>query len=328
MENQSCVVMGIDGGGTHTRVMVADLEGRLLAYVERGASSIHKDVHAKDNVQQAIGDALREAGKQAGDVAALTAGVAGFDAKADLAWVEPLTDVPELHCPRQHVNDAVVAHSGALLSEPGIIVVSGTGSIIVAVNEAGQHIRNYDLHHYAASAARFLAYDATYEVLAGNAQEEDAELVEAMFRFWGVSTVEELAQLAVEGFIADPRERNRKFAELAPALTDFAQQHVPLAQLVCDRAIHQIAVGVNMLSAYFAEPEVKVALVGSVVNSAYFGEQLALRMEQGNRKKLRLTAPAFSPAAGAVLMALKELGVEITPRLLANMGANAEARYA
>ncbi|MGG1555901.1 BadF/BadG/BcrA/BcrD ATPase family protein [Paenibacillus ferrarius] len=328
MENQSRVVMGIDGGGTHTRVMVADLEGRVLAYVERGASSIHKDVRAKENVQQAIVDALGEAGKQAGDVAALVAGVAGFDAKADLAWVEPLTDVPGLHCPRQHVNDAVVAHSGALLSEPGIIVVSGTGSIIVAVNEAGQHIRNYDLHHYAASAARFLAYDATYEVLAGNAKEEDALLVEAMLRFWDVSTLDELAQLAAQGFIADPRERNRKFAELAPDLTDFALMNIPLARLVCDRAVHQITVGVNMLAAYFAESEVKVALVGSVVNSAYFGQQLALRMEQGNRKKLRLISPAFSPAAGAVLLALKALGVEITPRLLANLGANAGAQYA
>lgn len=42
-----------------------------------------------------------------------------------------------IDCLKQHVNDAVVAHSGALLKDPGIIVISGTGSIIYALTEEG-----------------------------------------------------------------------------------------------------------------------------------------------------------------------------------------------
>ncbi len=37
------VVVGLDGGGTHTLVMVADLAGSVLSYTEKGASSIYKD---------------------------------------------------------------------------------------------------------------------------------------------------------------------------------------------------------------------------------------------------------------------------------------------
>ncbi len=59
-----------------------------------------------------------------------------------------------------HVNDAVSAHRGALMDEQGIDVMAGTGSIIVGMTDDGQMIRNYDFHHYAASAARFIAYDA------------------------------------------------------------------------------------------------------------------------------------------------------------------------
>jgi glucosamine kinase len=35
-----------------------------------------------------------------------------------------------------HVNDAVIAHAGALRSEPGIVAISGTGSIVLDITQA------------------------------------------------------------------------------------------------------------------------------------------------------------------------------------------------
>ena len=32
------IVLGIDGGGTYTRVVAADLEGRVLAFSKKGGS--------------------------------------------------------------------------------------------------------------------------------------------------------------------------------------------------------------------------------------------------------------------------------------------------
>ncbi len=37
------VVIGIDGGGTHIRVMVCSHRGHVLSYLERGSASIYKD---------------------------------------------------------------------------------------------------------------------------------------------------------------------------------------------------------------------------------------------------------------------------------------------
>jgi glucosamine kinase len=65
------IVIGIDGGGTHTRVMVADSEGNVLSYIEKGASSIHKDLQSKLNVHQAIQEALQQAGKEISEVVSL-----------------------------------------------------------------------------------------------------------------------------------------------------------------------------------------------------------------------------------------------------------------
>ncbi|MEF3306850.1 BadF/BadG/BcrA/BcrD ATPase family protein [Paenibacillus sp. GYB003] len=320
------VVIGIDGGGTHTRVMVADLEGNVLAYEENGASSINKDLQARQNVRQAIAEALRQAGRQAGRVKALTAGIAGYDSESDLEWVVPLTEVEGLDCPKWHVNDAVVAHSGALLSEPGIIVISGTGSILFAVTEEGRPVRNYDLRHYAASAARFLAYDATFELLAGRVDESDRTLARQLVAHWGLDSAPELASLALQGFADDHRERNRKFAELAPAITEAALHGSRLARTVCDRAADQIVVGVEMLAAYFSGPDVAVSLIGSVVRSPYFREKLAAELSAGRNKRYRLADPAFSPVAGAVLMALKQAGAPIGAETLRRLGQHPRSR--
>lgn len=326
VQNQE-VVIGIDGGGTHTRVMVADRTGKVLAYVEEGSSSIHKDKNAKHNVQLAIAKAIQAAGRNPQDVRALTAGLAGYDSEADLEWVVPLTALEGLDCPRQHVGDAIVAHSGALLSEPGIIVIAGTGSIIQAIPESGDSIRNYDLHHYARSAARFLAYDATYELLAGNTDASDLQLTKDILAFWERSSVQELALLAREGFVADHQKRNRKFGQLAPIVTTAAMEGSRAARLVCDHAAHQIVVGVEMLASYFDRPEVSVALIGSVAGSEYMKRTLGSRLEQGRNRSFRLVRPAFAPVAGAVMLALKQLDIPLLPDTLDNLRQHPQARH-
>lgn len=314
-EMRDKIVVGIDGGGTQTRVMVADLDGHVLSYIEEGASSIHKDRNASRNVQQAIRRALELAEKEMSQVSLLVAGIAGYDSESDLEWVLPLTAVEGLDCPKKHVNDAVVAHSGALGAEPGIIVIAGTGSIIYAVTEDGQSVRNYDLHHYAAGAARFLGYNAVYELLAGNSGEGDQALAEELLGYWQVSTLEELSALARGGFIGERQERNRVFGELAPIITRAAEVGSPLARAVCDRAIHEIIVGIEMLGLYFTHPEVKVSFIGSVANSGYFHQQFHSILKSGKNKAYSIVRPVFSPATGAVLLAYKHLSIPIGPEI-------------
>lgn len=318
-EGQGAVI-GIDGGGTHTRVMIADLSGQILSYTHSGSSSIYKDLRAKENMQQALEEALGQANLKPAGVNMLVAGIAGLDRDSDYEWVQPLTALSGLTCPRKHVNDAVVAHYAAFLGEPGIVSISGTGSTIYARTETGREIINFNLHHYAPSAARLLAMEAMFELLAGSTDGSDSDLIQDIIDFWKVNAVEELAQLALEGFIKDPLERKRRFAQLAPSITKAAMRQSSLAQRVCDHAIRQVIVGTELLAAYFSEAEVRVAFTGSVAQSEYFQQQLASGMRNGNNKKYRLVQPALPPVAGAVVYAFKELGITITPQILNNLG--------
>jgi glucosamine kinase len=319
MSGESGIVIGIDGGGTNTRVMAVDFRGNVLAYVEAGGSSPKKDTNAKSNVQKAIMQAVAEAGRELKDVEYLVAGLAGLDSEDDKEWAEQLTEMPGLDCPRWHVNDAVVAHAGAFLNKPGIIVISGTGSIIFAINEEGRHIRNYDFYHYASSAARFLSYDAVFEMLAGNIGLSDQRLVRKVLDFWQVDSVSGLRDLGLNGFVRDRRERDRRFGEMSPFITEAAAEGSALARKVCDKAVEAIVVGVELLGSCFGSDEVSVGYIGSVVRSVYIKDRLTQALAARNGKQYRVKEPALSAVAGSVLIALERSGKRVDDSLAARL---------
>ncbi|MNS41794.1 Glucosamine kinase GspK [compost metagenome] len=316
------VVIGIDGGGTHTRAMVCDLHGEVQGYTEKGPASIYRDASAARNVGNAIEEALRQAGKSPDQVLGVAAGIAGYDAEGDLEWITPLTEVPRLICPKWHVNDAVIAHQGALLMQPGIVVIAGTGSNILAITEDGQQLRNDHFHHYAASGARFIAYDAVYEILAGNTDSTDNDLIAALKTHWNVQTMSEFYQLAKTGFEADRQVRDRTFGRFTPRITEAAAQGSSTAMRVCDRAVSQIKVGAQILASSFASESVDVALIGSVANSSYISKALSGQLRLGSNRRYQVHRPVFSPVAGAVLLALHELKVPISPEIITNLQRN------
>ncbi|WP_379137459.1 BadF/BadG/BcrA/BcrD ATPase family protein [Paenibacillus sp. sgz500958] len=308
MQGLQDVIIGIDGGGTHTRVMVSDLKGNVLSYLEKGAASVYKDLQAQHNVSQAITEALSLAHKGVHDVRGLAAGIAGYDSEEDLAWVKALTDIDGLHCPMWHFNDAVSAHYGALLARPGIAALSGTGSIILAITEDGRYLRNYDFHHYTRSSSRYIAYDAVFEVLAGNSDATDIDLVNSMLSHWNVGTIEAFYTLGRNGFLEDRRLRERDFEKFTPRITEAALAGSSIACRVSDRAIHQLKIGIELLAPSFSEPTVSVAFTGSVINSPYFKNKLTdLLSSSGSHKQYELVQPRFSPVTGSVLYAIHRL---------------------
>ena len=316
------IVIGIDGGGTHTRVVAANLSGQILATLRADAASPNKTTHAQENVQNAIREVVSQAGCALGDVVELVAGIAGLDDPEDQDWATKFTDLPGLDCPRLHVNDAVIAHAGALLSQPGIIVISGTGSIIFGVTEAGRHLRNYDFHHYAYSSARHLSYEAIYRVLAESVQPEDTPFVAQVLAFWQAKDMTELRERGMEGFVADRFERNRLFGEMAPLVTGAARKGVPLARTVCDTAIEALGIGIRLLGNCFTSQTVSVALIGSVVESDYMEQGIQQALAKSGPRRYQIVEAAFPSEVGAVLMALTRHGIALDEAVLSALKAN------
>lgn len=323
-------ILGLDGGGTYTRVAVTDINGNLRSYIEwKGATSIKKDKNAKENVFNAIHEAVKKADCGLGDIIGLTAGVGGYDSENDLEWVRGLTDIDGLACPVQSVNDAVVAQKGAFLLEPGIIAISGTGSIIFGITEANEHIRNYDFHHYAATAARFLSYDSVYKMIAGETDQTDGDFVNTVLKHFKVTDLTALAKLGAKGFVEENTQRMKLFGDLAPAVTDAALSGSRLAEQICGKAAADLVTGVKLVGACFESDSVSVALIGSVANSIFIKNKITESLNKmDNNKNYRLVAePALPPVLGAVIMTMQSHQISLDGQILLNLQKGAELIY-
>lgn len=135
--------LGIDGGGSGTVAWVADEHGRILARARAGPGNpvkIGVDP-AAENILSAGLAALRQAGLRKATLEAVCAGVAGAGRLA--------IDKPLLALMRRGIRarrfllttDGMIALHAALGDAPGVVVISGTGSIAYARSAAGRVLR-------------------------------------------------------------------------------------------------------------------------------------------------------------------------------------------
>ncbi|MEE8147038.1 MAG: hypothetical protein V3T24_05495, partial [Longimicrobiales bacterium] len=122
--------LGVDGGGTRTRVALADGSGHEHSRAEGPPTLI--DPANPNTTIGVIADLCREAVSKVGadlPVAALWAGIAGAGTEPTRSVVESaLRDAGLASCTAVGA-DAEAAFHDAFPSGPGILLISGTGSI-------------------------------------------------------------------------------------------------------------------------------------------------------------------------------------------------------
>ncbi|WP_144111438.1 BadF/BadG/BcrA/BcrD ATPase family protein [Paraburkholderia sp. BCC1886] len=135
--NQALFLIGIDGGGSGTRVVLGDAEGRELAQAASGPSGLGLGV---ERAWQSITTACTEAFARAGakldwSRCVLGCGLAGVNNRDWLAAFHA-------HAPAVAAlsveSDAYTTVLGAHGGEQGVIVALGTGSVAAVLDGAGQ----------------------------------------------------------------------------------------------------------------------------------------------------------------------------------------------
>ncbi len=136
--------LGIDGGGTRTTAWLADERKRALGRSVAGASNPLKVGFAatKREVLRAARAAFRDAGLRFGNLEAVCVGLAGVDRpqmhRPLFAWLRRA--IPARH--HLLTSDAAIAMRAAIGDSPGIIVISGTGSISYGRDDRGRVLRS------------------------------------------------------------------------------------------------------------------------------------------------------------------------------------------
>ena len=134
--SRESVVVGVDGGQSSTKAVVADLAGRPLGWSE-GGPIWHVDEpggleRVRAAITDAVGGALAHAGASAGQVShAFLALTGSTDAGAAVARAL----LP--HAVVATDSDALAALASGTYGRPGLALVAGTGSVAVAVDADG-----------------------------------------------------------------------------------------------------------------------------------------------------------------------------------------------
>ena len=136
--------LGIDGGGTRTTAWLADERRRILARSVAGPSNPLKvgSAAAKREVLRAARRAFRDAGLRFSSLEAVGVGLAGVDRpqvhRPLFAWLRRA--IPARH--HLLTSDAAIAMRAAIGDSPGLIVISGTGSISYGRDDRGRVLRS------------------------------------------------------------------------------------------------------------------------------------------------------------------------------------------
>lgn len=140
--------LGIDGGGSKTLFALADEEGRLLS-VWRAGSASYKQIGTEgllELVKTGRKQVLLLAKEKLGEEIFLESCCLGMPMYGESEEMDrKIEEQFKQHFPQDKlllVNDAVAGWAGALLLQPGINVVAGTGSIAYGRNEQGQEGRS------------------------------------------------------------------------------------------------------------------------------------------------------------------------------------------
>ncbi|MGU2445465.1 BadF/BadG/BcrA/BcrD ATPase family protein [Burkholderia cenocepacia] len=280
--------IGIDGGGTGTRAVLADRDGRELSQGRGGPSGLGLGI---ERAWASIGAACADAFTQAGlafdwSQCALGCGLAGVNNAAWLAAFRAQAPLGALAIESDAYTTVVGAHGGA----PGLIVALGTGSIAAALDAAGAcriaggfGFPSGDEASGAWLGVRALAY--AQQALDGRVPRD--AFATALLAETGARDRDALVQWSCDA-------NQTIYARLAPIV--FAHRTHPVARALIAQAGDEIGKMIDALDPQHALP---IALCGGLAD--------ALAPAVPARHAARLRAPLDDSAHGALRLALQAL---------------------
>ncbi len=133
-------VLGIDAGGTKTVCHLADEKGTLVS--EARAAGANLQAAGELQVEKVLHDVMDEAiGDRDIVPAAICLGIAGVDRPDDATIVRGIMRRIGFKARVVVVNDALVALEAGVPGAPGVVIISGTGSIAYGRNAAAEAAR-------------------------------------------------------------------------------------------------------------------------------------------------------------------------------------------
>ena len=297
-------VIGIDGGGTKTVGWAADLAGKVLGRVEKGASNYHTTglPHFKTVVSGIIEELAVSCTVKKNDLQVVSLGLAGADRLRDKQIImETLTQL-DLPCRYLVNSDAKIAMVAGLGKAEGIILIAGTGSIAYGINQQGEVIRAGGWGHLASDEGSGYAIGRQAlmrGIRAAEGRDKTTVLLGMIMDNLGLTSWDEMI-----GYINDKTMSKAKVAALAQLVATAAAKGDEVASEILLQAGNELAALVeSVLTRGFGQQEcVQVCTFGGIVgNIPLIRQQVTAVLAD----KATIVSSQNQPVAGAVSLALE-----------------------
>ncbi len=314
-------IIGLDGGGTKTLGVMIDETGQLLARASGDSSNIQAIGAERlgESLSALVAELTANAGCTPGEVDHLYAGLAGAGRPADREAIS--AQVTSRGLARNHTidTDASAALAGAFGGGPGIIVISGTGSICFGKDEKGTLYRcgGWGFKLGDEGSGYYIGQQALIAALKDLDGRGPKTVLRSHYeKRYDLASID----LIISQIYSDKIDRT-EVASNAPAVFAAAEEGDDAARQIIENAGREIGKLVAGAARRMGREggEVSVALIGSIFNQRDvlmpFMREEALRVV----RKAAFIEPRFEPAIGSCIMGLQKEGVEISPGLLARL---------
>jgi N-acetylglucosamine kinase-like BadF-type ATPase len=257
------IIMGIDGGGTHTRasIMAGD---RLLAHGESG--SIKRLRVGAEAAEANLRALLAEVYAQAGltSVYAASVGVASVSMPGITEWITAVFH--DFYVERSEVvGDEVIALDAAFHGGPGILQIAGTGSNTIgrAPDGSRESAGGWSSHLGDEGSGYWIGLHSLRRALKALDREQPTQVLQKIGEIWGTPNLDDLVNYGDSTPGPD-------FAALAPAISELAKASDPVAVDVLTQAAADLVEFVLLVRAKLRRKhnltvELPVAWTGGVI---------------------------------------------------------------
>lgn len=292
--------LGIDGGGTKTECAIGD-ERQVLG--TSTASTIKIKKVGKTAAGEALDCAIRTACEQAGiscrELSRVCIGIAGSTIPEVGEWTRAVLKqlvAGEIIV----VNDAQIAHYAAFQGGPGVLVIAGTGSNVLGINERGEVGRAGGWGPIISDEGSgfWIGRTAVAQAMRAHDSGRTTNLLPAVMRAWNLNTLEQVVSMANSNPPPD-------FASLVPEVLRCADDGDGLAREILTSAGNELAqlARIVIRKLWPGKENVSIALTGGIfVHSAHI-RQVFMNAIRAERPGISVNVDPVHPVMGALEMA-------------------------
>jgi glucosamine kinase len=257
------VVLGIDGGGTHTRASIVDGD-RVQAFAESGSIKRLRvgAEAAEENMRALLKDVFAQAG--AVTVRAASCGVASATMPGIKEWISAVFRDFRIE-QSEVVGDHIIALDAAFQGGAGILQIAGTGTNTIgrAPSGATETAGGWSSRLGDEGSGYWIGLHAIRRALNAYDREEPQAVLKKVGEIWGTPTLDQLINVG-DG------TPGPDFAALAPAVNELAEAGDAVAAGVLKQAAADLVANILLVRSklrrkHAIEGEVPVAWTGSVI---------------------------------------------------------------